>query len=187
MTAIATCALVAFRDLDTTWQLYQRVFADINKRAAQRHLMTHHEYIDVAEDPRIRKYFAVQPDGDPVGLSTITNQLDAWPLISPEYFAHRFPDHYQRQAIWYIGYVGVDTTPTGRPRLHTFSQLIAAMYPQVIESDGLAVMDFCGYNIDVKHLPEVSRLVQHRLNPNVTGTVLDRQEFWAFRFDGVSW
>jgi hypothetical protein len=171
--------------LDPTWQLYQHVFEDVNRRAAQRHLLTYPEYVDVAQDLRIRKYVA-SLDGTPVGLATITNQLQAWPLISPEFFADRFPDHYRRHAVWYIGYVGVAATPTGRPRPHTFTQLITAMYPQVADSDGIAVMDFCGYNIDVRNLPRVAGLILHRLNPQVTHTVLDREEFHAYRFDGVA-
>jgi len=166
------------------WALYGDAFVGVNELAAQRHLMTPAEFDDMTWDKRISKLIARDEDGRMVGLSTITNDLAAWPLISPPYFRRNWPDHYAREAIWYIGIVGVHPTASGR---HVFSALIEAMSPRVFASDGLAVMDFCSFNEDVRQIPRATRVLLKRLHPvpsGVEGRQVDTQSTWVFRFDG---
>jgi hypothetical protein len=167
------------------WSLYEATFTQINELAAQRHLMTLDEFYAVARDKRIRKFIAHDGTLDRmVGLSTITNDLEAWPLISPPYFRKNWPDHYAREAVWYIGIVGVHPN---WPGAHVFSALIKAMSPLVFESDGLAVMDFCAWNEDLRQMPRVTTALLKRLYPvgsNVQGERVDAQSTWVYRFDG---
>lgn len=160
----------------SAWDLYSEVFADINLLAAQRHLMSWFEFDEMCAEPVIQKHLAYDGD-DLIGMSVITNELRAWPLISPEFFAHRFPQQYKHKAIWYVGFVGC--RPVGRA-VHAFSELIRSMWPQVMDSHGLAVMDYCAYNVAMNRLPERSLKVQQRLNPLVVMERIDSQGFYAF-------
>ena len=165
------------------WVMYEEVFAPINEMAAQRHLMTEAEFKEVAADQRIRKFLAYDHEGHLVGISTITNDLDAWPLISPPYFRLNWPDRYEREAIWYIGFVGARAVEGE----NVFAALIEAMSPLVFDSDGITAMDFCSYNEDVRQMPRATRALLKRLHPSpwaVEGRQVDTQATWVFRFDG---
>jgi hypothetical protein len=162
------------------WELYERVFTPVNELAAQRHLMYRAEFQAVCEDTRVTKYLAFTDDGTLCGMSVITNDLDAWPLISPAFFARRFPEHYRDRRIFYVGFVGVGTYPPASA--HVFSALIFEMQPQVADVDGIAVMDFCAHNVDNRNLPVISGVVQQRSGLAMSAECTDRQEFWAYRY-----
>lgn len=171
------------------WQSYRTAFEPINALAAQRHLMTYNEFETVMTDARVRKHFATVGGhlvadgtvigGQVVGMSVITNDLWAWPLISPAYFARRWPTHYRQNRIFYVGFVlALPNAP-----ITTFRDLIADMAQPVFACQGIAVMDFCTANVDRK-VPAATDRILHRLHPDTNGDRVDAQEFWAWRFDG---
>lgn len=164
---------------DALHDQYTRAFTDVDTLAAQRHLMNGTEFRDVMYDPRIIKHVARTPTGNVIGHSVITNNLDAWPLISPRYFERHWPDLYREERIFYVGYVCTDEDAPH----HLFRDLIADMAEPVFKVNGMAVMDFCTHNI-VRRVPQVAARILSRLNPVTTTALLDRQEFYAWRFDG---
>ena len=165
--------------LAAAWDFYQDVFAEVDALAANRHLMTYDEFVHVMADGRVQKWLAFHDDGHLIGMSTITNDLAAWPLISPAFFARRYPSQYERRAIWYIGLVGCNAEGT---RAHAFRDLIARMQPQVEASGGIFVQDFCVYNVGVRRMPEATRAILRRINSTVEFGRIDAQEFWAGSF-----
>lgn len=166
--------------LGRLWEMYADAFEDINRQAVQRHMMTYEEFVDVMLDDRVSKYIATTPDGAVLGLSLLTNQLRAWPLISVEYFEAHWPVHYRENRIWYVGFVA--TVPAAKSQ-NLFPRIIAAMYQPVIGSNGVAVMDFCAVNVDSRNLPKATTLILRRLNGQTVGELLDRQEFHLWNFD----
>lgn len=161
--------------------LYAETFRDVNRLAAQRHLMTLGEYMEVQFDPQVTKYVAYDDDGAPIGQGCSTDELAAWPLISPEYFEARWPDLYRTHRIWYVGYVG---THPGHHGEQVFDALITEMAQPMIAAGGLAVMDFCARNLWKPDVPRAANRILERLTARTHGCAVDRQEFWAFRFDG---
>jgi hypothetical protein len=129
--------------LEQAWQLYDTAFRHLNALTVQRHLMYRTEFDAVMSDRRIEKWLAYSDDGVLVGLATYTNQLSAWSLISPEYFARRWPAHYADNRIWYCGFVAVPGHEDG-----VFIELIAAMYRHAEEQQGVISLDICRYNIE---------------------------------------
>lgn len=170
------------------WDLYGRydaAFRDVNRLAAQRHLMTLDEFMAVQFDPRIVKYIAYGDDGAPIGQSCITDDLDAWPLISPEYFEARWPDLYRTRRIFYVGYVGAHVDARVRTnRYGVFGALLAEMAPRVVDVAGVAVMDVCARNLWKPDVPAGAGRVLAALSDRLRFGPIDRQEFWAYRFDG---
>lgn len=167
--------------LNEAWNLYSAMFADIDELAAQRHLMTLAEFASVYHHPDVLKFYAHDDNtGRLIGMSVMTRHLEAWPLISPRYFARRWPHHFSEQAIWYVGFVGV------QPRhIHGFHHLIAAMYPYVQATHGIAVMDFCSYNCATRRLPTITLKLLERLNPAARKEIADTQTFIAYQFDPI--
>lgn len=156
--------------------LYREAFEEIDTLAVQRHLLTELELLDIWGDPRVQKWVAFE-GGEPVGVSVITNDLDAWPLISPRYFARHHAERYSSRRIWYIGFV------FGAPgQTAVFTELISAMAPQVVEGAGMAVMDFASYNVNVRHIDRATGLLMRRLHRGVTGGPIDAQHFYGWEF-----
>lgn len=166
-------------DLAEAWDMYAGIFTDINTMAAQRHLMTRQEFTTVYHDPRVLKFYVHDQAGNLTGMSVLTQHLNAWPLISPPYFARRWPQHYARQAIWYVGFVGVQ--PHQR---HGFRQLVNDMYAHVISNAGIVVMDFCTYNITRRRLPAITLKLLGGINAAADMETTDAQSFVVYRFDG---
>ncbi len=154
---------------------YRKAFAHLGRTAVQRHVMTGAEWDDVMDNWRIRKFVAKDSStGEFLGLSTITNHLEAWPLISPAYFEANYPDEYARGDVWYIGFAFA----TGR-ELSVLPALLKAMYP--LSCKGISVMDFCTVNVD-RGLPGYTRKILEKINPAVGMHRIDAQEFWAIDF-----
>ena len=167
-------------DVDEAWTLYANIFAEVNNLAAQRHLMTSAEFHAIYHDPRVLKFYTRDEAGGLAGMSVLTQDLDAWPLISPTFFARRWPDHYARKAIWYVGFVGV--APNG---LNGFRDLVGKMYPHVIGNAGVAVMDFCTYNVTHRRLPAVTLKLLSWVNPAAAMETVDAQQFVVYTFDQI--
>lgn len=178
MTTIIARPAVRLTQIEEAWDLYRRLFTDVDELAAQRHLMTYEEFAEVYHDPRVLKLYEFDDSGHLIGMSVLTQHLDAWPLISPRYFARHYPSHFHRQAIWYVGFVGV------LPRYpHVFRSLVERMYPPVIATNGVAVMDFCAYNLNVRRLPAITLRLLGSINSAASMEIADSQTFAVYRFD----
>lgn len=166
---------------DDAWGLYEAAFTDLNTLAVQRHLMTRAEFVDVALDDRVGKYLCLDDAGAVCGLATYTNALDAVPLISPPYFARRWPYEYAAGRIWYVGFVAV---ADGAP-LTVFGELIGAMH-HTSGTDAITVLDVCTRTEQVRHLPRSVRVLLTRISGARVGMErLDEQSYWAYQFTPV--
>ena len=76
---------------EAMWTMYRDAFEELNTLAVQRHMMFRSEFDEVMADPRVDKYVALDDDGTMCGVATYTNDLDAVPLIAPQYFERHWP------------------------------------------------------------------------------------------------
>ena len=164
---------------EVLWKLYEDSFAELRSLAVQRHLMYRSEFDEVMDDPRISKYLALEDDGTPVGIATYTNDLEAVPLIAPEYFERHWPEHYAAKRIWYIGFVCVGPQVQGR---EVFAQLVEQMYLVASAQNGLVGLDICTYNDDTRHMSKIFRLMVRRLSDNMRFNRIDQQSYWLYEF-----
>lgn len=155
------------------WKLYEEVFADIDSHAAARHLMYESEFVGIAANQHIRKYLVRDDAGVLVGMSTLTNDLESVPLISPRFFARRWPDHFQRGAIWYCGFVGA-----GRNDVHAYADLVLTMWKRIRSNNGIVFMDYCQSNVENHRIPQRTRTLMARYGNPVHHTQVDAQTFW---------
>jgi len=170
--------------LQSLWELYSDAFRDLNSMAVQRHLMYRNEFDEVMRDQRVQKYLCLDDDGTLFGLSTYTNDLDAVPLIAPEYFERHWPDHYAARKIWYIGFVAVD--PQVQGRRHAFAELVEEMYLVAATQNGLVGLDVCKYNDDVRNMTRIFRMMVSRLSDNMRFERIDQQSYWLYEFPSAA-
>lgn len=166
-------------ELEQAWQVYSNAFATMNDDALQRHLMNDVEFGDICEDARINKIRVFDDDGELVGITAVTTDLNAVPLIEPRFFAKRWPERYQDAAIWYIEFMAAK-----RSGLHAYREMVMTIYRQVQAADGIAAMDFCTYNELVRHLPQITHTLLSRADPLTRGGKVDAQGYWVWGFDG---
>jgi hypothetical protein len=164
------------RLVEAAWQLYLDAFQDLAAHAVQRHLMYRSEFDEVMADPRVSKYLAYD-DGVLCGLSTYSNRLESMPLISPQYFERRWPNHYAEGRIWYCGFVAV--VPPGNG---AFPLLVEAMYRETEKQGGVIALDVCRHNDDLHSLPKSIELMLTRISNGVVQTELaDAQQYWIYQ------
>ena len=82
--------------LDEAWDFYYETFAPLVIRAATRHLMYRDEFDKMMADGRVFKFVTRDAEGL-TGLSVMSDDLDAVPLISPPYFRHHWPELYAQR------------------------------------------------------------------------------------------
>lgn len=161
------------------WEAYQAAFEPVRHRAMQSHVMSWEEFCDVMADPCVQKHVALDDDGALAGMSVITNYLRSWHWIEPLYFEANYPKQYEAEAVWYVGFV-FTVRDSGVREVHAFSELIRSMWPQVIASAGIAVMDYSKWAVEAKDIAERAWLVQKRLNPHCVMVHKDSQLYYVY-------
>jgi hypothetical protein len=165
--------------IDELWPLFADALAHIKLASPVRQVLSRDEFEATCRNVRVLK--TVVRDGKnadaAVGLSIATNDLEAAPEPSPDYFARRWPKHHAAGRIWYISYVIVAPA-------YSATSVVAVLMRQVLDlvddQGGVVALDFSEVN-DAAHnlsrsIPRLSRFLGRPAKP----LRLDAQVFWAY-------
>lgn len=156
--------------------LYERSFAPLRRLAAARHVLTEEEFAEEMDHPAISKYVALA-DGEPVGLTTITNDLSTVTWVSPDFYAHRWPEHAATGRIYYLGFTLAD--PAWQRR-GVFEAMINPMAERMNAEDAVVVWDVCSFNVEQAGLADtIARILSGYSTPP---EVIDTQRYYASDF-----
>jgi hypothetical protein len=133
------------------YELYVKTFGELAVMAVARQFLHEHEFMEEMLDARIDKYIAWDEHGDPVAMCTLTRHLETVPWISPQYFAHHYPEHTARGAVYYLGFALVDQEHRGA---HLFLDLIRRLSETLVEERAMCGYDICRFNDEVLGLGE---------------------------------
>lgn len=164
--------------VDAFYPAYAAAFEPLRTRAAARHILSAAEFAEEMTDPRIDKYVVWTDDGEPVAMTTMTTDLSAVAWISPEYFAARYPEHYARGAVYYLGYTLVGP---GRKRHGAFALMMDAVVRRLIEGRAVCAFDICAYNDERgigRRIAALCRAGNSTIDP------VDVQTYYAASFGG---
>jgi hypothetical protein len=167
---------------EQAWHFYRDTFDDLRFRAVQRHLLHRHEFDEVMNDQRVLKYVAAQ-EGQVIGLSTMTADLEALPLVSADFFAHHYPELYEQRRIFYVLFTAAQRGMRGAG---VFAMLVRRMIVDIIAVDGVVVLDTCSHNETEITLPETVALMCRRVAGTAQQKLLDKQSFWLYEFPAAS-
>jgi hypothetical protein len=163
---------------ESLYRLYCRAFEPLASRAAARQVLNQNEFFAQLADRRIDKYVAWESDSEPIGIVTVTRDLEAVPWISPEFYANRFPEQWARNAVYYLGFTLVRPATRRTSFLDTIVKL--SVEPLVAEKAVIAY-DVCSYNNDVlgfsKRIAEMLKRIS-RSQPQE----LDSQIYYSVNF-----
>jgi GNAT superfamily N-acetyltransferase len=174
---IEVTKVVADHQREAAWRLYNDAFEELRATAVQRHVMYRNEFDDVMADERVTKVMGFE--GSPAamaGLATYTNDLEAMPLISPEFFARRWPDLYEARRIWYLGFFAIHPDHRGTG---IFEVVIENMWQVVLAGQGIALLDICRRN-EKLGLPQAIGHTLQSLSPGATASRIDEQAYWLY-------
>ena len=171
-------------EAEACWSFYDRAFEALRVRAAQRHALNHSEFHTQMIDDRVTKHivFDAENAGKPVGMTTLTNDLSAVPLISPEFYEARWPRFYAEKKIWYVGFLAVDPDYHGTGVL---AQMIGSMCAVIPEQGGVIAADICQFNQDAMLLPDAFARLAGSFTRQPEKQRLDTQVFWGYEFASV--
>ena len=147
---LVTKTVVDGPEAEACWSFYDRAFEALRVRAAQRHALTRDEFDDQMIDSRVTKHIVYDTGNGntPVGMTTLTNDLKAVPLISPEFYEARWPQFYAEQKIWYVGFMAIDPDYHGTGVL---AQMIGSMCSVIPPRGGVVAADICKFNEEAMH------------------------------------
>jgi ribosomal protein S18 acetylase RimI-like enzyme len=171
------------------WRLYNDAFDELRSTAVQRHVMVREEFDGVMRDDRVAKYmvfdtdqdgaFDTDQDGRLCALGTMTNDLEAVPLISPDYFRRRWPAHFAESRIWYIVFVAVHPDYRGAGVIELLAE---ELYRVVSAGHGVAALDVCRRNDQIRRLPQGLARLLERSYGFVRSDRMDEQSYWFYEF-----
>jgi len=173
-----TVTVLAALDQPTTrlfWDLYLAAFGPLRTRAAARQVLTEDEFVAEMADPRVWKYVVHDVTGQPVGLTTLTKHLETVPWISPEYYEARYPQHFARQAVFYLGFTLV---AKGARHLSGFATMLEAVAERVTADRGVCGYDICAFNNEAMRFDENIEAMLNRA-AHVPVERLDSQTYYV--------
>jgi len=178
---LVTKTMVDGAEAEACWSFYDRAFEPLRTRAAQRHALTRDEFDDQMIDGRVIKHIVYHPENHrlPVGMTTLTNDLKAVPLIAPEFYEARWPKYYAEQAIWYVGFLAVDPDYHGTGVL---ARMIGSICSAVPARGGVLAADICQFNEESLMLPETFSRLAGTFSRQPEKLRLDAQVFWGYEF-----
>lgn len=161
--ATTSVRVVTTVDVETAqrfYSLYRRTFGKLAIAAVNRHLLTEQEFMEVMADERVDKYLVCEDATDEaIAMCTLTNHLETVTWVSPEYFAHHYPDHARRNAVYYLGFSLVSSS---RRRAQLFTQLISSVSQTLLDRDAMCAYDICQFNNETLGLGDaVGAMIQH--------------------------
>jgi len=178
---LVTKTVVNGFEAEACWSFYDRAFEALRIRAAQRHALTRDEFDDQMVDGRVTKHIVYDAEhlGKPVGMTTLTNDLKAVPLISPEFYEARWPTFYAEQQIWYVGFLAIDPDYHGTGVL---AQMIGSMCAIIPPHGGVIAADICQFNEESLMLPDTFARLAGTFVRQPEKQRLDAQTFWGYEF-----
>lgn len=161
---------------DAFWKLYQQSFSQLATKAVNRHLLYEHEFRAMMTDPRVDKYLIVdEVTGETLAMCTLTNHLETISWVSPHYFAHHYPDHAARDAIYYLGFSLVSCA---HRRHQLFTELIASVTRTLVQKNAMCAYDICLFNNETLGLANAVELMLDRV-ANVEVRAVDTQTYYT--------
>jgi hypothetical protein len=174
-TRITVESVIAEDDITRFYQLYLEAFGPLRTRAVARHVLHEDEFREEMVEPRIDKYVTWDADGRAIAMATLTHHLETVPWISPEYFAHHYPEATARDVVFYLGFILVEPV---RQRGRVMTEITRAVVERVTEARGVCGYDLCALNSRTARLSDVVVAVSQDLSP-VEIEVLDTQTYYC--------
>lgn len=161
-------------DADRLWETYRLSFGPLEHLAALQHMFSREEMLAEFAEPRIQKIVGWEGD-QPVALGMVTNHLECVPQMSPKFLRARYPDHADRNAIYYGILVAVASKHRG---LTVFNRLYTQLWQVAAENGGVLAFDICGFNRQAFDTDALVERIAGRF-PDGSVSIVDQQTWYV--------
>ena len=166
--------IVDGHDAELLWEAYRANFEPLAELAMLQHVFTRDEVLAELANPRILKIVG-RENGRPVGLGLVTNSLDDVPQISPAFLHAKYPDHAERDAIYFGILVMVAPEHRGRT---LFTRLYTEMWQVPARVGGVLAFDVCDFNRLAFDADALAQRIADQF-PEASVGVVDRQSYYV--------
>jgi len=167
------------------WDVFNECFTEMHMVAIQDHTMNRPKFDAMMADTGVEKLVSIDDDGAVVGLTTVTTDLTAVPLINPLFF-DRWPHLNGR--IFYVQFIGV----LPRAGVGPLMQVVDYVGHRAAAAKGAVSFDACMYNNDVlkftRRLVLAARMIARDDDefPNPVHQTIDVQSYELVDLSGVA-
>ena len=163
-------------------KLYRAAFEPLEVLAAARQSLTDEEFLDEMAHPAVLKWVAWDDFDQPCAMAFMTTDLSILPWVSLPYYRARFPEHFDRGAIYYFGSLLVHPEHQGT---QVVMDLLETVIAKIGADNAIAAFDCCGFNIDAKRFPKMIADVAAKVCVSVDPKEIDVQRYYAYDMRGV--
>lgn len=125
------------------YALYQLAFEPIRALSVARQVLTEAEFSEQMQHPRVAKYIAWNDSDEPVGLTTLSNDLTTTPWVNPDYFARHYPEQWSRRAVYYLGFTIAH--PSQRHQ-RIVDAIVTVGMQEAMRNQAVIAYDVCSFN-----------------------------------------
>lgn len=166
---------------ETFLPIYRETFAHLVERSAAKQSLSDDEFRFFMASHDVLKFAGWDDQGELCAISLATQKLDLVPWVSPPFFARRFPEHYQREAIFYFLTILVREEKRSDPWARA---LIEAFGLHCGTITGICVFDCCQYNDEVIGVPAIIAGIA-RSFLDLDEQVIDIQRYYAYEIKQI--
>lgn len=160
-------------------ELYRAAFEPLARRSPARQWLTDEEFLHEMSNPLVLKFVGLS-DVEPVALACMSTDISTVPWMSEPYFAHKFPEAYFSNSLYYFSSMLIRPERQGGPWA---KYLLDHILHFLSERGGVGCFDCCGFNVDTVALPDLIQRAGRRY-ARCEVEVLDRQEYYSLVVDG---
>lgn len=160
------------------FELYELAFGPLAVRAAARQVLTFEEFHAQMRNSSVEKYVAWDDVGEPIGLITLTKNLQSIPWISPQYYAARYPEQWARNAIYYLGFALAHPSMRHQRFIET---IIGVGMTKLPAEQAVMAYDLCAFNnAALRFTDRIEQVLGS--DPAIHLEALDSQIYYAVDF-----
>jgi hypothetical protein len=161
--------------------VYHQTFAHLIELSAVKQSLSDDEFRLFMACDEVLKFTGWDDDGELCAISMVSQKLDLVPWISAPFFAKRFPDHYQRDALFYFLTVLVREERRSEPWARA---LIEAFGLHCGTVKGTCLFDCCEYNDEVIGVPSIIAGIARKFL-DIDEQVVDVQRYYAYEIKQI--
>lgn len=157
------------------YQIYMEAFSELALKSALRQWMSESEFRAEMLNHSVTKIVGWDDTGQPAAILCVTNDPELVPWLNPEFYRLKFPEDFERQALYWVGTILVHPDRRG---VNFVDELIRENTRFIFEVDGVCLFDCCHYNMQAVGLPELVAHFASEVVP-VEYREIDTQHFYA--------
>jgi GNAT superfamily N-acetyltransferase len=156
--------------------VYKKAFAPMATRAVARQALTDAEFREEVRSESVLKVMGWDDEGEPAAMGLVATDLSLVPWISPAFFAARFPEYYERGAVYYFGALLVRPDAQGKGWAEAIVREVLAI---MLRNRAICAGDYCRFNVEMAKVPAMVARTTGEIVPMRIDEI-DTQHYFAY-------